>query len=124
MLLVKRGNSYVVGAVEDIPPGSSTIVPVGKFGIGVFNVGGTFRAVTNYCPHRGAPLCLGSVTGIAEPTDTPYGTRWVREGEILRCPWHGWEFDLDSGKACAYPNKSIRTYPVRVIDGSIVVEGI
>ena len=121
---MKRTESVVVGRVEDLPPGGSTIVARGKFGIGVYNVAGTFYALTNYCLHRGAPLCRGQVTGMVVAGDQPYESRMVRVGEFLRCPWHGWEFEIATGRAVAYPEKAIRTYPVRVEDGNVILEGL
>lgn len=111
-----------VGRVEELPPGSCRLVAAGRYGIGVFNVGGTFSAVTNYCPHRGAPLCRGQVTGLAEPGDEPYEIAWSRQGEILRCPWHAWEFEIRSGRSITEPTKSVRTYPVVVRNGWVEVE--
>ena len=121
---MKRTESVVVGRVEDLPPGTSTIVPRGKFGIGVYNVGGAFYALTNYCLHRGAPLCRGQVTGMVVAGEQPYESRMVRVGEFLRCPWHGWEFEIASGRAVAYPERAIRTYPIRVEDGNVILEGL
>ena len=121
---MKRTESVVVGRVDDLPPGSVVIVPRGKFGIGVYNVGGAFFALTNYCLHRGAPLCLGQVTGKVIAGDAPYESKMVGAGEYLRCPWHGWEFEIASGRAVAYPERAIRTYPVRVEDGAVILEGL
>jgi nitrite reductase/ring-hydroxylating ferredoxin subunit len=112
---------YVVGRVEDLPPGSVTIIPLGKFGVGVFNVNGAFYALVNYCLHRGAPMCRGVVCGLAEAGEQPYEVVWGREGEVLRCPWHGWEFDITTGRSFAFPDKRIRTYPVAVRDGVVIV---
>ena len=121
---VKRTESVIVGRVEDLPPGCVTIVPRGKFGIGVYNVGGRFYALTNYCLHRGAPLCRGQVCGVVVAGDRPYESRMERFGEFLRCPWHGWEFEIATGRAVAYPEKAIRSYPVRVEDGNVILEGL
>jgi len=121
---VKRTESVVVGRVEELPPGSVTIVPRGKFGIGVYNVGGSFFALTNYCLHRGAPLCRGQVTGKVVAGDGPYESKMVGVGEFLRCPWHGWEFEIATGRAVAYPEKAIRTYPVLVENGTVILEGL
>jgi nitrite reductase/ring-hydroxylating ferredoxin subunit len=119
---------YVVGKLSDLPPGTMKLVPVGKFGVGVYNVNGELYALTNYCPHRGGPLCLGKVIGWAEPGEEPWEIRWVREGEIVRCPWHQWEFDIKTGSAVVYQGSkrpyAIRRYPVRVEDGEIVLEGV
>ncbi len=115
--------SWIVGRVEDLPPGSITIVPVGKFGVGVFNVDGAYYALVNYCLHRGATLCRGYISGTVEGAE-PHSFRWKREGEILRCPWHGWEFDIATGRSLAFPNRRIRSYPVSVRDGLVVLEGL
>ena len=119
---------FVVGKVDELPPGAMKLVPVGKFGVGVYNVDGEYYALTNYCPHRGGPLCRGKVIGWAEPGSEPWEVAWTREGEILRCPWHQWEFEIKTGSALIYQETqrpySIRMYPVRVEDGEIVLEGV
>jgi nitrite reductase/ring-hydroxylating ferredoxin subunit len=117
-------SSRTVGRVDELPPGSVTIVPVGKFGVGVFNVNGSYFALTNYCPHRGGPLCLGPIVGAVSAGDRPYEIRYHRPGEFVRCPWHGWEYEIRTGRAVAYPDKSIRTHPVTVRDGMVVLEDV
>jgi nitrite reductase (NADH) small subunit len=105
---------------SEVPPGSRRIVEVEGRSIGVFNVAGRFYALHNGCPHRGGALCLGPVGGTALPTDDrsyAYG----REGEILRCAWHGWEFDITTGEALVDPSVRARTYPVTVEDGAVVM---
>jgi nitrite reductase/ring-hydroxylating ferredoxin subunit len=107
--------------LEDLPPGSKKIVQGGRFGIGVFNRDGVLYALANYCPHDGAPVCLGAITGTTESASS-YQATWVNDGRILRCPWHGWEFDLATGKSVALPTRRVKIYPVRVENGCIVVE--
>jgi nitrite reductase/ring-hydroxylating ferredoxin subunit len=107
--------------IEDLPPGSSKIVPGGRWGIGVFNRNGDLYAIGNYCPHDGAPVCLGAVTGTTE-SKASYDASWVDEGQILRCPWHGWEFDLRTGKSVVSPTRTVKTYPVHIENGWIVVD--
>ena len=88
-----------VGKVQDLPSGSRKIVPLGgRSGIGVFNVNGKFHAVKNVCPHQGGPLCQGRLRPHVRSSG-PYHVTWEREGEILKCPWHNWEFDLKTGRA-------------------------
>jgi nitrite reductase (NADH) small subunit len=106
--------NYVVGKVSEIAPGERKLVDVGGRSIGVFNVEGRFYALRNACPHQGAPLCLGSIKGTAEPSE-PGEYVWGREGMILRCPWHGWEFDLTTGRSVFNPHRTrVRSYPVAV----------
>jgi len=74
------------------------VARVGDREIGVvLGPGGELRALRNRCPHHGAPLCLGDVVGRLE-APAP-GTYVLSEQAVLRCPWHGWEFDLETG-AC------------------------
>jgi len=106
--------AYPVARVSDLPPGERKIVTVGRRSIGVFNVGGEFYAIRNSCPHQGAPLCLGSITGTAADS-RPGEYIWGRDGEILRCPWHGWEFDITTGRSIFNPHQTrVRSYPVTV----------
>jgi len=105
---------HVVGTVAEIPPGQRKIVEVDGISIGVFNVGGAFHALRNRCPHQGAPLCRGSVKGTALPS-APGEYVWARDGEILRCPWHGWEFDLLTGRSIFNPHRvRVKAYEVSV----------
>ena len=116
---------HVVGLVGELPPGERKIVEAEGRSVGVFNVGGRFYALRNSCPHQAAPLCLGSVTGTAEASK-PGEYRWAREGEILRCPWHGWEFDITTGRSIFSPHRTrVRSYEVTVepADGTPVGDG-
>ena len=108
---------HVVARVSELPPGERRIVEVEGRSIGVFNVHGEFYALRNTCPHQGAPLCMGDVKGTALPS-RPGEYRWECEGEILRCPWHGWEFDLKTGRSIFNPHKMrVRSYEVSVAAG-------
>ncbi len=109
--------THVVGRVSEIPPGTRRVVELEGRSIGVFNVNGTYYALRNRCPHQGAPLCLGSVQGTAAES-RPGEYVWEREGEILRCPWHGWEFDITTGRSIFNPHKiRVRRYRVDVDTG-------
>ena len=112
---VRAGTERVlVCAVHELPPGTRRIVTVGARSIGVFNVGGRYYALRNVCPHQGAPLCRGPLTGTTLP-GPPGSYRYAREGEILRCPWHGWEFDVTNGRSIFNPHAvRVRNYPVAV----------
>jgi len=105
---------HVVGKVADFPVGECKIVEVAGRSIGVFNVKGTFYALRNRCPHQGAPLCQGEITGTTLPSQ-PGEYIWARDGEILRCPWHGWEFDITNGQSIYDPFKCrVRAYDVTI----------
>ena len=104
---------FVVGKVTELPPSSRRIVSVNGREIGVFNVKGKYYALRNLCPHQSAPLCLGELTGLTV-SDEPGEIEWTREGEILRCPWHGWEFDILNGRTVFKSKARVKTYDVRV----------
>ena len=100
--------------VSDLPPGERKIVEVRSRSIGVFNVHGEYYALRSLCPHQGAPLCRGTITGTARST-APGEIIWERDGRILRCPWHGWEFDIATGRSVFNPHRlRVRTYDVTV----------
>lgn len=105
---------YVVAETSEIPPGAHKIVQVGGRSIGVFNLDGDYVAIGNVCPHAGAPLCRGQRSGFVR-SDRPGEYEYIRRGEVLRCPWHQWEFDLRTGRSWFDPEKvRVRTYDVRV----------
>ena len=88
--------------------------------VGIFNLEGTFYALKNVCAHQGSRVCLGRIVGTALPSDV-YEYKYGREGQILRCPWHEWEYDITTGESLFDPNVRIMSYPVEVVDGEIVV---
>lgn len=111
---------WPVCAIEDLPPGTMKLVPVGKFGVGVYNIDGSLYAIANYCAHEGAPLCAGYVGGTNEfDPETPGWLRHVRAGRIVRCPWHQWEFDITTGRTVADARKRVRIYQVDIADGEV-----
>lgn len=108
---------HVVARASELGPGERRIVEVDGRSIGVFNVGGRYYALRNACPHQGAPLCRGSLHGTAAPS-APGEYVWERAGEVLRCPWHGWEFDITTGRSLFNPHRTrVRRYDVTVDDG-------
>lgn len=94
-----------VAAVDDLPPGSGRELTAGDRVIALFRVGDEFYAMDGICPHAGGPLGKGYVTG----------TR-------VTCPWHGWQFDVTTGRHCLSPTICNETFPVTVESGEIYVE--
>ena len=117
-----RRRRHVVARADEFPPGSRKIVRVGGREIGVFNSAGTLYALRNTCPHQGAPICQGRVTGTVM-SKVPGQYEYVMEGQVLRCPWHGWEFDLATGKGLydPYTHDRIATYKVTIENGEVVL---
>jgi 3-phenylpropionate/trans-cinnamate dioxygenase ferredoxin subunit len=113
---------FVVARVDEIPPGKRKIVDVGGLSIGVFNVGGEYFALRNRCPHQGGPLCEGVLWGLWE-APAPGEIRYSRQGEILTCGWHGWEFDIRTGQSYCDPRRlRVRRYDVNVEPGAELAE--
>jgi len=110
----------VVCRAADLQPGERRIVEVDGRSIGIFNVAGCLFALRNTCPHRGGALCEGPLTGTALPVDD-FTYVYGREGRVLRCAWHGWEFDIETGRALVDPTVRVRTYPVMVEGEDVVV---
>jgi 3-phenylpropionate/trans-cinnamate dioxygenase ferredoxin subunit len=117
------GKQRVVVAKEiELPAGTRKIVRVGGREIGVFHTQAGWFALRNTCPHQGAPLCLGTVTGTTLPSK-PGEYTWGMDGQVLRCPWHGWEFDLNTGVGLydPYRHERVATYRVQVEDGEVIL---
>jgi nitrite reductase/ring-hydroxylating ferredoxin subunit len=114
---------HVVARVEDIQPGKSKIVTVNGREIGIFKVGNDFYGLINRCPHQGAPLCRGEIVSrLVAPAPGEY--RLTRPGEMIRCPWHCWEFDIRTGQSLCDPNSvQARAFDVEVQPGKAVVDG-
>lgn len=69
------------------------------------NMGGTFHALDNWCPHRQGPL----------------GQGWV-EGETVVCPWHAWAFDCRTGIAAEPEQAQVKVFPVQIQNGTVEVD--
>jgi 3-phenylpropionate/trans-cinnamate dioxygenase ferredoxin subunit len=114
---------HVVAPVRDLPDGSRLALTLEGRPVVVFNIAGGFYALLNRCPHQGGPLCEGSLGGAVEATE-PGHYRYGRPGEILRCPWHGWEFDVRTGQSwCDSARVRVRTWPASVESGAALAEG-
>ena len=110
---------HVICPLQSLLPGERTIVEIGKRSIGIFNVHGDVYAIKNTCPHQGAELCRGTIGGTMLPTENPGEYNYALDGQILRCPWHFWEFDITTGEMIFVPEpKRVKTYDVFVEQGA------
>jgi nitrite reductase (NADH) small subunit len=88
---------FEVGKVEDFPIGKFRIIECEGRQIGIIRMDdGEMHAVLNRCPHKGAPVCRGIVGGTWPPSAVGE-LSFERDGQVLTCPWHGFEFDLSTG---------------------------
>jgi 3-phenylpropionate/trans-cinnamate dioxygenase ferredoxin subunit len=113
----------VVARACDVAPGQCKIVSAKGREIGIFNLGGEFFALANRCPHAGGPLCEGRIVALVQ-SDGPGHYRLARQNEFLRCPWHGWEYDIRSGQSWCDPKSVVaRQFEVTVERGEMLVKG-
>ena len=94
-----------VAAAGEIPIGEGRVVDAAGTTLAVFNVGGTYYAIDNGCPHRGGPLGEGDV-----------------DGALVACPWHGWRWDVTSGANANNPAVRVACFPVTVDGDRILVD--
>ena len=114
---------HVVAKADELEPGASKLVTVNGREVGLFNVKGEFYALANRCPHQGGPMCKGKVGGLVL-SNGPGEYRVVRPGEFLKCPWHGWEFDIRTGQSWCDPKSTkVRAFEVTITPGEELVKG-
>jgi 3-phenylpropionate/trans-cinnamate dioxygenase ferredoxin subunit len=115
---------HVIGLASAVAPGERLIAEVAGRKVVVFNLDGEFFGLFNRCPHQGGDLCMGRTTGLVEAGPEPGSYSYTRRGEILRCPWHGWEFDIRTGKSRAEPDRiRAKAYDVARKSGAELFEG-
>ena len=109
----------------ELKDGERLIVQIEGREIGIFLKNGKYHAYLNWCPHQSGPVCEGTITGTQESSfdreTLELETHWTREGQILNCPWHGWEFDINTGECLSRGKIKLPTYPVDIENGEIVV---
>lgn len=110
------------GAVEDFKEDVFRIVETSFGSIGVVRRPNGFFAVMNRCPHMGAPLCLGGKATRTTAPSKPFEYSTDEEHSVVRCPWHRWEYDIETGRNVGNITRTrIVTYPVVVEDGKVFV---
>lgn len=114
---------HVVARAADLPSGTRTRVVVDGRAVLVLNIGGELFALSDKCPHRGASLCDGILTGLVRASE-PGRPEITRAGEIIRCPWHQWEFDVRTGRSYCDPRRlRLMQFNVDIAHGADLVEG-
>ena len=114
---------HVVAAAGEIAPGGRKLVTLGGREIGVFNHGGEYFALLNRCPHQGGDLCKGVLVGLVT-SNQPGRFDYSRAGELLKCPWHGWAYDIRTGQSWCDPDDTkVKSYEVTVEPGAALAKG-
>ncbi len=101
----RQEKKITVGKITDVPAGRGATVKL-KDGteVAVFNVGGAFHAIENFCPHKAYPLADSRLCG-----------------NIVECDLHGWRFDVRSGECLTKKSGSIESYEVLIADEMIKI---
>jgi len=94
-----------VATLSECPPGTALEVVAGERIVAVFNVEGTIYAVDGVCPHQGGPLGKGTLTG-----------------NVVTCPWHGWQFNVCTGQHELNAKIALGLLPVRVERETILID--
>ena len=93
-----------VAQLDQIPPGTSSLVRVGDKSIALFNVDGSIYAIDDLCAHQGSSLAIGKL-----------------DGKVVTCRSHGWRYDVTTGHLTTVPDFGVASYPVQVVEGKIMV---
>jgi nitrite reductase/ring-hydroxylating ferredoxin subunit len=113
---------YVVAKTSEIPPGRRKLVQVAGREIVLLNTAGEYFALMNRCPHQGGNLFHGDLLGLVESSE-PGDYNYSRRGEMLRCAWHGWEFDVRTGQSWCDRRTRVKTYATAVEEGAELEKG-
>lgn len=115
----------LAGDLTVLTSGRRFFVSVGKREIGVLAHAGNVVAFENRCLHQGGPVCEGVINGrveaIVEHDRSVVGERFSKSVFHLACPWHGWEYELPTGRCVTRPSASLRTFETVVRDGHVYV---
>lgn len=110
----------------EVPPGERTCVELNGIEVGIFNIENEYYAIQNNCPHRNGPVCEGKVMENSLEGDWPGVGSRINEtltGEpSISCPWHGWEFDLDTGVHLGDESKQVPAFEVTERDGELYIQ--
>lgn len=114
-----------VGPVDDIPERGRKVIVDEETEIGVFRIDGEFHAWHNLCPHQGGPVCQGRLYyKVIEPVAADGKVRAMAYDEAtthIVCPWHGYEYNVKTGKNHGHPALGLRRVQVQVQNGEVYV---
>lgn len=119
-MTTKTKNEIIVCKVEELANGQRKIVSTDRMKIVVVKMNNQLYAFNNMCPHQGAPLAFGSISGAMEKTE-PQMYKYGCHNEVVRCPLHGWAFDMKTGESLFSKKVKIKTFDVREENGNIIL---
>lgn len=114
-----------IGSASDFADPGRKIIGFDNFEVGVFKLGGEFYAYLNHCPHMGGPACQGKmiakVEEIIADDRTSKGMMFSKTKMHIVCPWHGFEFDIRTGRHPGNPKARLRAIKVAVTGGEVIL---
>ncbi|GAB3027071.1 Rieske (2Fe-2S) protein [Natronobiforma cellulositropha] len=112
---------HYVAETDELEEGGRLITSIRGREIAVFNRENEYYALANYCVHQGGPACEGRLSG--RLTEDERGELvYEDDDEFVCCPWHGWEFNIETGRSLAHPDRyRVPTYETAVRDGKLYV---
>jgi nitrite reductase/ring-hydroxylating ferredoxin subunit len=118
-------SEVMVGALGDFADGDYRVLAIGEFEVGIFRRGERLVAYENRCPHYGGPVCQGKLFNKVEevlmPDMTSRGLRFTADQHVV-CPWHGYEFNLDTGRHPGDARMRLRPVPLRIAEERVLVQ--
>ena len=112
---------HLVAKLDELEDAKPQLFMIAGREIGLIRSNGNVYAVRNVCPHKLAPVCRGTLKGTMLPSD-PGVFVFGLEDQVLQCPWHGWEFDLSTGRTLCGHDRKLKLYPVTVMNDAVYVE--
>jgi nitrite reductase/ring-hydroxylating ferredoxin subunit len=118
-------SEVLIGEMKEFTEGEHRVLRVENFEFGVFRQGDRLVAYENQCPHDGGPVCQGKIIPKVEeqlgPDKTSKGLKFSSKQRNLVCPWHGWEFDVETGRHAGDPKYRLRPVTLQVRDNRVYV---
>ena len=115
----------LIAAFDDVPDRGRLVVRHGEMEIGLFRLGDELHAWQNSCAHQGGPVCQGRLfPKVLETLDTDRasaGLRYSDEELHIVCPWHGYEYDVRTGRNAGHPDLRLERVDVVVRDKGVYV---
>lgn len=113
---------YAVCTLNQLQTGKPFITKVRDIEVGIYLENEKVYAVRNMCPHKLAPVCEGIVGGTMLPSE-PCEYQFGLAGQVIKCPWHGWEFDLVTGKSLfGISDRKVKTYATTIENDQVLIE--
>ena len=100
------GKYIKIAKINDVAEGEGKSILVGEESLALFRSGGKYYALKNTCPHAGGPL----------------GEGVIHNGTEVICPWHGWRFDITTGRCLANPSYVQKKYALQIDGDDILAE--